>query len=329
MIIDIKKINLDNFEELKRKAEIIIKYDLFKEAFELSRLLDERLKNDKILSGDDNYFYILNKLRWIALPRLRKGEVFGLFKDNFSIIFDIEKYDIIAKLKSKIINDIPYEERDNFKNKLKKGLLGNEEKITSQKIIVSEKLLRPTISNWLKDYNISVGTNIVDEAKRIQYLTYGDNIKKVDKLSEKEKLKILFSLYDMLKTSSLSPEGIEENIVIEEKDGLKGVIKDGLFIKVDNKLSDRIELMKKIINGDETEPEDKLKITPEEREAYKHEKVEKLENQFGEELEKRAIEEEILGDDISGKKKELENMLKLYKEGSLERKVIQDELDTI
>lgn len=325
-----KNINLNNIDDLQKYSDIIIKFDFLKEAFLLLQKLNS-IKNN-FLADDKKYQDILIKLKWTALPKMKNKEIIDLFSLKFTGIFEIENYDVWIKLQNKIVNSIFYEERDDFKKEIKNALLKNQEIITSKKIIVSDKLVNPTVANWLKDYNINVGTNLVNKEKDAQYLTYSDNIKKIDNQDEKNKLKILFNLYQKLKFSSLTMDGIEEDIYIDDSD-IKGVLSDGIFTKIDEKIENRIKSIRDIIDNKPSQKTGKFEITDEEREDYKHEKAGKLENEFSDEIEKKVIEEEVLGkvdrNHIVARKRELNALVGQYKKGSLERKAVEDELDKL
>lgn len=285
-IIDIKKININDPAEVEGAAEVIIAYDLFVEAYLLYAKLCELESTRKGAgAGSDND--TLLKLKWIALPKFGQDEIAELFKSNFTKIFEIEDYDLWTKLKQKIIADIWYEDRDGFKEKLRKALLKNEEYLTKEKIIINGREEPPTVGNWLKDYNVALGLEPVDVAKQSQYLTNSKNMRGLGgisnfksirqaqdklqilkegkegregeeggKIGEKDKLKILFQLYEKLKISSLTPAGLEEGLFIDE-DGVKGVLDDGVFTKIDPAMEKHIKDLQKIIDGGVNNPSTK------------------------------------------------------------------------
>ncbi|MCK5459949.1 hypothetical protein KAI52_02455 [Candidatus Parcubacteria bacterium] len=297
-MINIKKIDLKNFEDLQEKAKIIIAFDFFKEAFELSQRLEKEIK-EKSEFQNSQYYDILYKLKWVALPKLKDGEVKEMFASHFMVIFKIAGFNIWNKLKSKIINDIFYDERNNFKNKIKKILLDNEEIITSKRIFVNQKIVNPSIANWLRDYNINVGSEFINKEEQTQYLTYSENIKKIDNLEEKEKLKTLFKIYEKLKISSLTSAGIEEDIYTEDEDGNKGVLSEGMFTKINDITKKQIELMGKIISGEPIDEKDKVAIQPIGEEDKKvSEKIAETKDMAPIEIKTLKQEKEITGGDV-------------------------------
>ncbi len=262
-LIDIKKIDINNPAEVNGAVEFIIAYDLFVEAYLLYTKLRE-MESEKRESAQNN---VMNKLKWVALPKLAEEEIIKMFAEKFTVIFEIADYDLWGKVKQKIIYDIWYGNRDSFKEKIKKALLKNEEKLTEKKIIINDKEYSPTVGNWLKDYNVALGFAPADAAKQSEYLTNSKNIKKLvssikyqvssDKeqirsgedggIDEKEKLKILFKFYERLKFSSLTAEGFEEGLYINE-DGIEGVLDDGVFTEIDPREKERIAKYQKIID---------------------------------------------------------------------------------
>ncbi|MFH0854013.1 MAG: hypothetical protein V1891_00770 [bacterium] len=302
-IIDIKKIDINNPAEVEGAAETIIAYDLFVEGYLMTRRLEgkegsEGKEGDKTLlppftKGGKTIYgnEIIPKLKWIALPKFGEDEIIEMFREHFTTIFNIEDYDLWAKLKQKIVADIWYEDRDGFKEKIRKALLKNEEYLTEKKIIINGREEPPTVGNWLKDYNVALGLGLVDAAKQSEFLTNSRNIKGLKErrsplgetaagseelkgsktplppfekggnikdgedgkegmgegINEKEKLVKLFQFYEKLKISSLTPQGLEEGLFIDE-DGIKGVLDDGVFTKIDPAMEKRLKELQGIID---------------------------------------------------------------------------------
>lgn len=148
--------------------------------------------------------------------------------------------------------------------------------------MIDSKEKLPTVGNWVKDYNSVLGTGVIDKLKRTQYLTNGKNIKNLNE-KEKKKIRILLDLYERLKLSSLTLEGLEEDIPVDEEN-MKGIIKRGVF------------------------------------EPYKETKEDKL---FWGKIKSSEEGEKKIGLD------ELREMTNKYPTGSLERKVIEEEIEKL
>jgi len=260
-LIDINKLNMHDSAEVERVANFIIAYDMMKEAY----LLYTKNAQQNTKSAKDDA--LMAKLKWVGLPKLKNDEVVELFSKHFTDIFKIDGYDVWDKLKQNIIFNVLYEERDGFKEKIKKALLKNEEKLTEKKIVINGKEHSATVANWMKDYNVAVGIKPVDLEKQSRYLTNSSNMKNLvagathekretehekREMGEKDKLKTLFKLYEKLKLSSLTAAGFEEGLFIDE-DGVKGYLEEGIFTKFDPKIAKRIAMLQRIIGGEKVE----------------------------------------------------------------------------
>lgn len=244
-VIDVKKINLNDFPALEEQVRVIINFSLVKEAFLLAQELEKKL-DDNSLMRNSRYEDVLIKLKWISLSKLKNEEVVKLFAGHFIAALELEGYDVWEKLRAKIINDILYEERDQFKEQIKKALLKNGENITKKKITINEEEALPSIANWIKDYNINLGFEEIDAAKQSQYLTNSRNVKDLDE-EDRRRLKILFQLYEKLKISSLTAMGFEEGLFVDE-DNVKGSFQGGIFTKLEPQIEKRIAMLTELIN---------------------------------------------------------------------------------
>lgn len=214
-------------DDLKERAErVIISSDYVQEANWLVRNFGQAML--KIPKFEENYPTIfkqyqelINKCSFTALPVLPEDEILFLIENHFTTVFEIIKiyefYDLWEKVEAKLVGMLRYEDRDAFKRKLRDALLKNNELITEKNIVVNEKEVEPTIANWLKDYNSSLGVGPVEKLKQAQYLSSSKNIQKVAN-GEKKKLIYLFNFYERLKLSSYSPEGIEEVVIARIND---------------------------------------------------------------------------------------------------------------
>lgn len=210
---------MDNnyIEIVKKDLADIINTDDRKRAFDMAKSLKEAVdKNRELLAKNKDIFEfykkVIIKARFIALPMLDEIEVLKLMKNYFTWHYNIPFYDLEEKFKFMLIGIPVHENRDVLKEKVKKVLLENKEIITSQAEIRS-------ISEWLRDYNSKLGIGLIDSLKRREYLVNLTKIKGVEK-DDIEKLKILFSFYESLKVSSMSPEGYEEDQLVKIEDKL-------------------------------------------------------------------------------------------------------------
>lgn len=288
--------NKDFLEEIKGKAGYYMFYDEATEAYHLAKELEESL--DKIKDFKDKYFdffvrykKIIHRLKWIGLPIMAESMVLDMFKYHFTEIFRIPDFsfeELRRKLKVVLLAIIVYQDRDKFKKNLREALLNNNEKLTSKKLIINNQEKIPTVGNWILDYNSILGTGKVDDLKRIQYFINNNNIKILDE-QEKFRVKMLLDLYERLKLSSLTLEGLEEDIPVDDGN-MEGIIKGGVFEPV--KEAEEQKIMEVMLRGNREEK------------GIQDSKAEREKSGLG----------------------ELQNMLAQYPEGSLERKAVEEEL---
>lgn len=207
----------DFIEKISLLINDIVDSDNEKSALELMDVIISIFKSNKELEKiyPDIYnklFSILIKAKFICLPSLRKEEVINLIKNYFSEIFNITAYDLERKFKYYLSGLDDLKERDEFKRQMRNFLLENNEIITMKEIKINNLSVKPTISNWLKDYNMKLGTELVDKLKASQYFVNDNNFKALNN-EEIGKLKMLFDFYEKTKTSSTTAEGLEENFV--------------------------------------------------------------------------------------------------------------------
>lgn len=277
------------FSKIKKQAEEYITFDMFREAFDLSRDLEKALsQNIKIKSPNfyAEYFKIIIKLKWVGLHIMKEKNIIDLFQNHFTKIYGIDDYDVWGKTKTVLISIVVLEDRNKLKAIIRKALMNNKERITRNKILINNEEKEPTVENWIVDYNRNLGVGVVDKLKLSQYLINGENIKKLDE-NEKRRIKILFSLFERLKLSSLTLEGVEEEIPIDEEYGY-GVIVRGIpeFYKEDSRQKKFFEIAEQVIKE-----RDSIKIKKEESGLAELEQAVQ-EYPVGS-LERKAIEEEI------------------------------------
>jgi len=295
-IIEEQLKNKDFLEEIKDKADDYMIYDEATEAYHLAKDLEKSL--GKIKDFKDKYFdffvrykKIIHRLKWIGLPIMAEGMVLDMFKYHFTEIFRIPDFsfeEFWRKLKVVLLAIIIYQDRDKFKKSLREALLDNNKKLTGKKLIINNQEKIPTVGNWLLDYNRSLGTGKVDDLKRIQYFTNNNNIKILDE-QEKARVKMLLDLYERLKLSSLTLEGLEEDIPVDN-DNMKGTIKGGIFEPV--KEAEERKITEAMLRGSRKEKD--IQDSKSEREKSGLGELQKMVSQYQEgSLERRAIEEEI------------------------------------
>ncbi len=317
-------------KEFINKVQILTEYlidgDRFREAYDISKHLDHAIETikgfkDKYYELYYQYQEIIIKLKWVGLPVMVEDKVVDFFRNHFVKIFKIPEYDVWNKLKTILLAISVFEKRDELKKQIMRALHDNNEKITSKNIIINNKEKSPTVSNWLNDYNSTLGTGRINKLARTQYLVNGQNIKGLNRM-EKNKVKVLFDLYEKLKLSSLTFEGVEEDIPVDE-DNLQGTIKGGFFEPFEQ--TNEQKTIWYVARGDRGGR--MIRDSVEGGEKISLDRLENIANQYPDgSLERRAIEEEI------DKQKELGGLHKMAREkdiNPLEREAIDEEIDKL
>ncbi|MCX6796043.1 MAG: hypothetical protein NTW06_00925 [Candidatus Falkowbacteria bacterium] len=204
----------------------------------LTNELNFVIDTDDSNKAEDYYIY-LDKI--LARPEIKN-------KLNSDLLaFSFDTYDLWRKLRIYLSANNSLAERDKIKENIRKILNESQSQPTQNKIKIQEIEELPTIANWLKDYRSQFGEEgFLDNIKFVQYLTNSINIKN---LSEKEKGRItaIFNFYRRLKLSSLTNDGLEEDITIVKPDGEMGNLKEGKFEKIGQEVIDLSEMVGEVI----------------------------------------------------------------------------------
>ncbi len=268
-------------QEVKEKINEFSEFNNSRGAYEyykkLKNFLDKsNLKEDNPEIYGDYYKYFI-RLKFLALEFFEDwAEVENLLGKHFEKVFGIKYYDLWNKTKLKLLTIPQLDERSKIKKRLKKILLECNRVIINKDKYEKFKNFPLSVAEWLKDYNANLGIGEVDSLKRIKYLTDSENIKKLDK-EDKDKLIILFNLYENLKFPSDTPRGYEEDIPMVIN-GKYFIFTNGQAEEIKPKVIDLIKSIK-VDFGEAEEKDERLR--------------EMLNRYPMGSLERRAIEEEI------------------------------------
>jgi len=197
--------------------------DELKKWHKIRKGLEEFLKKKINLKETDFPVYeecvdLLNKAKWFSSSLLPSDEFVNLFRQGLSYILSEKTYPLKKSI-SLFLIDIPLlSSRDEYKTKIREAMFLNEEKITSEKIIVNNKSLEPTIGNWLKFYDMEVGAGAVEKLKTLEILFKNENIIKLPS-RQRETIKRLIDIYEELKISAMTVGGLEEEDYIVNENG--------------------------------------------------------------------------------------------------------------
>lgn len=261
--------------------------------------VEKELKGDEI---DVDEFLGINKKGEVFEEELgevefnvkkEKEDSLKIFESSIKQLLVDGDRDILENYNTTLL-ELMLEDRK-FKKDLEISLYNNKEILTASKFRIDGKEDRPTISNWLKDFIKTKGTDIFTNFVISDYLTESDNAKNLY-TNEKVLISKLLQLYRNLKFFPESQKGLAED--------------DWEIIPAEEVRASSSD--KKIIGPPKTEAEKNIEKMVEEAKVYKENSLEKL-----------AIEEEI---EHEKKIEELRFMATKFAEGSLERKAIEEEL---
>lgn len=192
--------------------------------------------DQELSSLEKEYLVWVSKLRFAVLTQYSDREVESFFEQRIYDAAGLEELDIWEVTRIKLI-DVLIENRDVYKDRLRKALLRNIQPVPAQfAMVISNNKLESNVKNWFRDYFSQVGTEETDKLKQAQYFSNSPNfIKLADK--DKEKLKILIHLYHRLGISSWTPEGVEETMTMMDKNGQLFDLQDGIFVRMDKETS--------------------------------------------------------------------------------------------
>ncbi len=230
-----------------------------------------------------------------------------------------------------------------FKKQLENALLANEERIASKPLEFEDRMINPTIANWLKYFIKKKGANIFDNIVLSEFLAQDQNAKRLTR-EEKDLLGDILRLYRNLK---FFPESMPNNtgesweiIPLSSQEEMAKVRKKPLSpptekkpeVRGDEKKETRSEKVEEEVKSEKREGRsEKEEREGEKREGGSQKKIE-VRSKKGEEVSKKEEEEkkedEYAGMDEETKAKlmDLKKMLETYPKGSLERRVVEEEI---
>jgi len=257
---------------------------------------------------------IMTVLEFLIIPHLSSQEISGLLRDNLYVGLNIDDLDITERIKKRLLF-MHIADRDNFKKELKNSLINNLEQITEEVKNEQGKALKST-NDWLLDHIAQTDKKsgkILNQAEYLYQKKYVAGLKE----EEKNNVKQVVSLFIFLNTSSLTPQGFEDDMLLRDKNGRLITTHKGKVVvlydpnKKDSTAENRPKA-RQVSGPPKTEEEKEIADLKDEEKKYKEGGLEQL-----------ALEEEI---DKKKDIEELEIMAKKYKENSLEQKALMEEI---
>ena len=155
-------------------------------------------------------------LEFLVIPFLSTKEIFSLLRENLSAGLRVDDIDLTERITKKLL-ELDLSDRDNCKKELINALINSEEELIGPVTVGPNKKIR-TVADWIKDYVGQVGSKNKTTLNEAQYFFQKSYFVKL-KEAEKNVLKKLFKLYKFLGTSSLTPEGFEDDMLLEDEQG--------------------------------------------------------------------------------------------------------------
>jgi hypothetical protein len=169
----------------------------------------------KEIGQDQEKMAAFLSLEFLIIPFLSTEEIAGILKNQLLVGLMLDDINLVERITKKLIY-LDLMDRDNCKKTLKNALVNSQVRLTDTVVAENKKLF--TASDWIKDF-ISLmkgkSINVLNEAEYLYQKPYFIKLKETDK----KLLKKLFVLYKFLDTSSLTPEGFEDDLLIEDEHG--------------------------------------------------------------------------------------------------------------
>lgn len=252
-------------------------------------------------------------LQFLIIPYLEIEHIASLFKNDLYIGSGIEDLDLSERINKKLML-INLEERDGYKRQLRQALLDSRDIITTTVEVGKDKKLN-TASSWLNDYvsSINPAEKGLGRAKYFFEKTYYRNLSS----EEKERLNNIFSLYEFLSRSSLSPLGFEDDILLKTEDGkLITTNKGEVIVLHDYK------------TGESFRPEEsKVRRVSGPPRTQEEKNIDKL-IKHKQEIKEQPFASKVIDEEINNRKRieELKIMANKYKDNSLQKRAIEEEI---
>lgn len=293
------KIDAQLIEAFEKQADLVVKFDDLDQAKEFIRVFWPQIEADRdLVKNKPDYFSRLNKIfaycSIVAIPTLSDKKLIGLFEKEIAWYFRdlVSNFSLWDKVRSNLVVIYPRTDRNVLKEKIRKALLANDERITDKDISRNNETYPPTIKQWLLDFTSVVGNEYAESVKLNSYFIQNLNFQKLDD-KEKGIIRELITFYNRIKLSSNKLEGYEEKIPAEDEDG-SFILNEGRYEKVDQ---DILSLLKKFEAAGEITPEMREQISEvnkSNQSVYNESSLQEIINAYqGDNIKEKAINLEI------------------------------------
>lgn len=192
--------------EQKDAADFCLWYELFKKdnpTFELQ---------DAEWAG--KYDALHHQALWAALPLLTDDEALDLFRARVGVLLQLPDHNLDGRFRELLLAH-ELGDRDAFKLQVRDALLKNTETIALDfSAGVSGAPQKGTVGNLVREYQMYVGKNFGDALTRARFFTESKAYQS-QKPEVKEFLKKLYAVVTRSNLPSATPEGFEEDRLVE------------------------------------------------------------------------------------------------------------------
>lgn len=238
-------------KEFEKQAFDVVKFNKIEEAKYFVDKIWPDVESSNLESTSKVAYARMQKLlkmnQILLLHTLPDDEFVSFFEDGIEVYFTdmIDDFDLWQVIKGKLVTVYNLDDRDILKERVRKAMLNNKNQISKEKISRNGREYNPTVRQWLLDYTSVVGLGLVDMVKVNEYFSANKNFQG---LSEEEKgsVRSMITLYEFLKRSSYTPEGLEETAVMSDDDKTY-VMSDGRIEDLDPRIK---EMLKKLSQDD-------------------------------------------------------------------------------
>jgi len=184
-------------------------------------VVPERIKTGAMSEEVAEEYYDMQRvMKYVCLPSLPQTEIIKLFKEAIAYPLLDPHINLKEKLKTLMLTIPEFSSRDALRAQLKEALAANEERIGESHITVSSKTEYPTIGNWIRKYISLFGNNPTNTVQLNQFFVSDRDVQKLDP-EERHMLRELVDVYEYLKFSSQTPEGLEDPLLVNLGGDLK------------------------------------------------------------------------------------------------------------
>jgi hypothetical protein len=214
-----------DLNQLQQKAREAIFYLEDADAKKLVKVIEEFIAGENIASTNPNLFQklqdLLVKLRIVAFPNLTDEECVFILRYHY-----LESYDVEVSMENRITGklfSIPYLARDEIRERMRRALLANEQKIGNF-----------TIGKWLKEFEMKYNVQIREMSSQTRFLIDHSEARLLPP-SEKRKLKEIIHTYDSLLVSTVPATGSDLDSMLESMSGRESVTNTPLIAPIRTK----------------------------------------------------------------------------------------------